>query len=665
MTLEEIVEFWQNQTLFGFNDLDAEKNVKPESMERIAAHYNTPLVPGKVYTFKEARDFIVTAESKKREAAKANEEQSEQKMTPVDGIVSFFKLMNQFEKSNNVKFVLNNINSRFSNVSAADVMKGIQIASEQGYTTSGDEILKQYQVQTSLRLLNINLKVAVADLESGKKTEEDIVNHFSRFLYQNHKKYGNYGPLSFALSQSSLPEEVVSQIDNRFYEQFAVDIEKHVRESKFRGQALAKDIVSTYADYFNMEKVFAIIDSCNIPNLNVDRLRYLAYQLSDRMDIERFLVESSKDNGNSAAETVDYLRHSLEYPEEYVIETIENMRKRGLVLPYDEILSLFGVKSNEKEEVEKPQINQTLYALLLVECAQKSAAEVAAYALGHFSDEEFANCLRAAQLDGRPLPYEEFYQILDMRRKAKRVAFAKAVGEGIKDKLTPLQMALKLKKLPNFTEEEVISELQSMKRNGLVLSVDEIIAELQPKKAKKEEEDIEALVPKERVPARLDLEKEEFVEQEVTAIATLDSDVLDADFEPISTGKRHKVVVREKAQSALDKKAVIAAIIVALGAVSTAVLSSIFGVSPLSAAKNTVTSIMSVASRNPVLMQLLPAVGDFVKNLAVFGTAAAGTIAWFKRRKNKKREQNKQEIAEVLEELLREKEEMESGGKTR
>lgn len=136
-----------------------------------------------------------------------------------------------------------------------------------------------------------------------------------------------------------------------------------------------------------------------------------------------------------------------------------------------------------------------------------------------------------------------------------------------------------------------------------------------------------------------------------------------SDFEPISTGKKHRVINREKAVTPKDKKAVIAGLVVAAGAISTAVLTTIFKVSPLEAAKNAAASIASFAAGNVFLSQILPATASLVGNLSLFGLAAVGTVTWLKRVKAKQKEQRKQEILDVLEEVR--KAEAEKGGRTR
>ena len=94
-------------------------------------------------------------------------------------------------------------------------------------------------------------------------------------------------------------------------------------------------------------------------------------------------------------------------------------------------------------------------------------------------------------------------------------------------------------------------------------------------------------------------------------------------------------------------------------------MTSIFGVSPIEAAKNTAASIGSFTAGNAFLSQIIPKTVDLVKNLSVFGVATAGTVAWLRRRKDKKKEQRKREIVEVLDEVMREREEAEKGGRTR
>lgn len=137
------------------------------------------------------------------------------------------------------------------------------------------------------------------------------------------------------------------------------------------------------------------------------------------------------------------------------------------------------------------------------------------------------------------------------------------------------------------------------------------------------------------------------------------------DFGPISTGKKHRILNREKAVTAHDKKAVIAALIVAAGAISTAVLTTIFGVSPVEAAKNAVASITSFAHTNTFLSQIIPSTIELVQKLSFFGLATVGTLTWLKRRKAKQKERRKQEIKEILEEVRTEDLEAEIGGRTR
>lgn len=599
MTQNEITEFWRTQTILTMSDLDANKNMKPESMERIAAQCNFTIVPGKTYSFKEACDLITQAEIAKRKPPV--EEKKEE--SPASIIVSAFKLLNDHGKSDNVEFVATALKTKFSKISLPDIMEGIKEATNQGLTNSGDEILTEYRFQRSLDVLSSNYEIASQKLQEKQATPEEIVKRFSNFFYQNYSQYKRFGKVHYQLLNSTLPVEVKNQIVDQFYERLAIDIEKKYSKFRISEERLAQEILKDYED-FDMERIFAILDTCNLQNVNIENVRYNAYCIEDEPRVIQDLKEMSSKKLNATDIVHEIENFGLEYPISFVAKTLEKMQQAGLILPYD---TVFAIIAPEKV---KPKQSEIVTVLLNASREKKNMEEI----------------------------------MLDLEE---------------------LQ--------PKYSNEEIVTTIQDMQRRGLLLFVpyEDLYTALRQKEAENEEKsEATDLIPIGRVPATLDLDKVEFVESEpgetLSADADIiDVDVLDADFEPISTGKRHKVVKREKAKTSIDKKAVVAAILVALGAVSTAVLSSVFNVSPLSAAKNTVTSIMSVATRNPALAQILPAVGDFVKNLSMFGMAATGTIAWLKRRNKKKTEQRKREIAEVLEEIMMEKEEAERGGKTR
>ncbi len=234
--------------------------------------------------------------------------------------------------------------------------------------------------------------------------------------------------------------------------------------------------------------------------------------------------------------------------------------------------------------------------------------------------------------------------------------------DGNKNRLPAEQIAAQLKEVSSeYPMDFIIRTIRDMQAMHLILPYDGIIKSLNnPQKQVEETEDLHPVVS-----GRFQLSPEgEFEETGLQPVETT-AEIRPVESKPVSVGKRHKIIKREKAITAPDKKAVIAGLIVAAGAISTAVLTSIFGVSPVEAARNTAASIASFVTGNAFLSQVIPTTVTLVQNLSVFGLATAGTVAWLRRRKAKQKEQRKQEIREVLEEVNREYEEAERGGKTR
>ncbi len=240
--------------------------------------------------------------------------------------------------------------------------------------------------------------------------------------------------------------------------------------------------------------------------------------------------------------------------------------------------------------------------------------------------------------------------------------------EGSRKRLSAEDIAVNLKEFNSeYPMDFIIKTVRSMQSMGLVLPYDAIVNILANRQVKKDAaEEIEESV--ELTPVvhnKISLTEDGDFEHENAAAVAPPIVPKSTDIKPVSVGKKHKIIKREKAITAPDKKAVIAGLIMASGAISTAVLTSIFGVSPIEAAKNIAASIGSFTAGNVFLSQIIPATASLVTSLSAVGLATAGTVAWLRRRKAKQKEQRKQEILDVLEEVRREAEEAEKGGKVR
>jgi len=466
--------------------------------------------------------------------------------------------------------------------------------------------------------LNANFEVASQQLENNQLSEADFLNRFSNFLYQNYKQFGVLmTPMEYSFS-----EELYDKLVDRFYERLAIDIDKKYSSIKLRGNLLAKEI---FEDFENLDKnrIFAILSTLNLPSLNIDRLHYQVYCIDEGEDL---LSDLNKlvNNGASTKEILELVRvrkSCSEYPKEFMYRTLEDAKKSGISLPYDEISKVLDSEEEIKESEEEPElqidlkrmqnldIHMWLYVSDLQEVtAQSILTKLIGFPYG-YSEEDFLHYIYAiknnilkqsmamAYLSEKDL--NDILRILRTVQEKRKQDIQEVLIKGSKQKWTTSQFVSNLKKIPNCRNEE------------------------KPNKQTQRTAPEEEITPQDKAIATLSPDGKGFEEpEEKTTMVPVDEEIIDVDYEPISTGKRHKVIAREKAKSSLDKKTVIAAILVALGAASTAVLSTAFGVNPISAAKNTVTSIMSVASRNPALAQILPATVDFVKNLAVFGLAA-------------------------------------------
>ena len=692
MTQAEIAKFLITQTVITMNDIDANKCIKEESKQKIADAFHIELEPVKTYSFKAVIDSIAQAEAKRKEEAQATEKKEEK--TPVEKIVQFFKLLNSLGKTKETDnlFIVREINRNFSKFSTSDILAGINEAAKQGFINNPEGIIREYHYRRSLRVLNANFEVASQQLENNQLSEADFLNRFSNFLYQNYKQFGVLmTPMEYSFS-----EELYDKLVDRFYERLAIDIDKKYSSIKLRGNLLAKEI---FEDFENLDKyrIFAILSTLNLPSLNIDRLHYQVYCIDEGEDL---LSDLNKlvNNGASTKEILELVRvrkSCSEYPKEFMYRTLEDAKKSGISLPYDEISKVLDSEEEIKESEEEPElqidlkrmqnldIHMWLYVSDLQEVtAQSILTKLIGFPYG-YSEEDFLHYIYAiknnilkqsmamAYLSEKDL--NDILRILRTVQEKRKQDIQEVLIKGSKQKWTTSQFVSNLKKIPNCRNEEIIIAITRMKQAGLILtkaSYEEIIDAFKkkekPNKQTQRTAPEEEITPQDKAIATLSPDGKGFEEpEEKTTMVPVDEEIIDVDYEPISTGKRHKVIAREKAKSSLDKKTVIAAILVALGAASTAVLSTAFGVNPISAAKNTVTSIMSVASRNPALAQILPATVDFVKNLAVFGLAATGTIAWLKRKKEKDKSKREAETRELLEKMLQERDEAKEGGKKR
>ncbi len=333
-------------------------------------------------------------------------------------------------------------------------------------------------------------------------------------------------------------------------------------------------------------------------------------------------------------------------------------------------------KSSLSSEV-KAQVEDRFYELLMPEVIKR------------YQDTKLRGSLLAKDIMARyeSFDMERIFAILDVgtenlqidrvRYEAYRLedepAIINILLEGSRKKLSAEEIVSRLEDFESeYPKEAILATICQMRSKKLVLPYDDIINGYLKTDVSTKNGEIGPTIP-----ARDDLEPVnhetfdlsptgQFVMAGEAGVVPYREETIPASyFRPVSNGKRHKVLKREKAVTSSEKKAVIAALIVAAGAISTAVLTSIFGVSPIEAAKNTAASIGSFTAGNAFLSQIIPKTVDLVKNLSVFGVATAGTVAWLRRRKDKKKEQRKREIVEVLDEVMREREEAEKGGRTR
>ncbi len=323
-------------------------------------------------------------------------------------------------------------------------------------------------------------------------------------------------------------------------------------------------------------------------------------------------------------------------------------------------------KSSLSSEI-KEKVQNRFYELLMPELTARYQATkyrgtlLAKDILAHYGDFDMNRIFAILDVSTKGLSID------NVRFEAYRIEdepFIKDVLiNGSKNRLSAEEIANQLKEVGSeYPMDFIIRTIRTMQGMRLVLPYNGIINALNnpQKQAQADTEDLHPVVYN-----RFELSPEgEFVETGLQPVET-EKSLQPVESRPVSVGKKHKIVKREKAITAPDKKAVIAGLIVAAGAISTAVLTSIFGVSPVEAAKNTAASIASFVTGNVFLSQVIPTTVTLIQNLSVFGLATAGTVAWLRRRKAKQKEQRRQEILEVLEEVTREKEEAEKGGKLR
>lgn len=331
-------------------------------------------------------------------------------------------------------------------------------------------------------------------------------------------------------------------------------------------------------------------------------------------------------------------------------------------------------RSSLSSEV-KAQVEDRFYELLMPEVVKK------------YQDTKLRGSLLAKDImaNYESFDMERIFAILDVgtenlqidrvRYEAYRLedepSIINILLEGSRKKLSAKEIVSRLEEFESeYPKECILATVCDLRSKKLILPYDDIINGFLKTNVSIREEEIGPELPRELEPADREIfdlsPVGEFVFGGGVGEVQQQEEIIPASyFKPVSNGKRHKVLKREKAVTSSEKKAVIAALIVAAGAISTAVLTSIFGVSPIEAAKNTAASIGSFTAGNAFLSQIIPKTVELVKNLSVVGVATAGTVAWLRRRNAKKKEQRKREIVEVLDEVMREREEAEKGGMTR
>lgn len=519
MTEQEKNEFWATQDLFTLGDVFSANGVtllKKEAMERIAKEYQLTLAKGKIYTFREARDIMLDAEIKRRGKSQEALDKLEDLPEVTKKVFSYFQHLPE-SKKNDFIFIGKELNRIFCKCKElSEIEKGILLAQENHLVSDASALIQEFHNQRTLRALAMTVE--------NLKNQPDSVNAIASRMFFEYKKGCSFGQIKMLLQKAKLTEEMQTQVIDKFYELLEPMLKQRYQNTNIRGTLLAKDVLKNY-DEFDIGRIFDIIEA-NTQGLQIDRVRKAAYHMEDEPFIRDILLDANRKKMSGAAIAQEIKAVGCEYPIDFIIDTITELKSKGLVLPYNDIInSLKAPNKSKKDEAT--------------------------------------------------------------------------------DELVPVQHdTLKLTPEGDFEEQEPLNNSQMQSA------------------------------------------------------------------QPVSVGKKHTIKKREKATSAADKKAVIAGLIVAAGAISTAVLTTVFGVSPLEAAKNTAASISSFVAGSAFLGTIIPNTVSLVQNLSVFGLAAVGTLAWLKRRATKKlldEEKEKERIKQAFEEVWQKREEQaeqkEQGGK--
>lgn len=618
MTEQEKQEFWKNQKLFTMSDVIKMPNailLKKEAMQRIADEYNLTLIAGKIYTLREAREIILNEETKRRTKPledSATVEVQEELSAAASRIISYFRIVPESKKKD-ILFIAKELNRQFSRMKPSEVIEGINAAKAQGLIEDADVVIKEYNHQLGLKSTEVEA-IPVSEEPSFSEDASRIASYF-KIVPESKKKDTLF---------------IAKELNNHFFRTKPSEIIAGIKAAEKQGLIdNADEIIKEYQNQLGLSAISINIEKMSMAIQDQDELVnklsgfiFNNYKHGYAYGQLNFVLQKSS-LSDEVKEKITNRFYELLMPE--IEERYKNTKLRGSLLAKD-ILAHY----------ENFDMNR-IFAILDV-TTQNLGLELVRYEAYRMDDEPFIKDI-----------------LIEGNKKRKQ---ATEIAEEIRGMGSeyPIQFIIK-----------TIRDLQKMK---LILPYDEIINALKnpQKEEKKEEESTElSVVTGDLQPVVLDrfeLSTEgEFIETDIQPIEEDTSSL--AETKPISIGKKHKILKREKAVSAADKKAVIAGLIVAAGAISTAVLSSVFGVSPIEAAKNTAASIASFVAGNAFLSQIIPKTVSLVQNLSVFGLATAGTVAWLRRRKAKQKEQRKQEILEVLEEVRRESEEAEKGGRTR
>lgn len=412
----------------------------------------------------------------------------------------------------------------------------------------------------------------------GEEKEEAVVETVSMALYDGYKDGLSVHQLKGMLSIMKMDSVMIKKIECAFYDRLMPELEDYCKNVKYRGSLLRRDILKHYGN-LDLEEVLDRMDAIAGEELDIKAIYAAIKPEVAYGQISEILMSLSRKN-LSTEEAFQQLQ-DLRYQDYIVLSTISKIKEKGLVFPYQELFDAYYEKfanSGMKDVIDSYLKRASKEQLPAQEIVKKLKA------FGY--PDEFMARLLDQHLDLQ-LPFEEIYPLLGRKKNKEVIVPVEEIQPSVR-KIASI--------LPNGSGFSTVEQaLEEGKRH------DEIVA------------------------AEAEAEEEEKYKREP------------APSRRRGTGKVHKIVNREKAITALDKKALVSLIIAAAGGISTAVLVCLFGVNPIVAAKNCVASIAAFTAGSAGLQQLLPSSKDLVSILGTVGTTIAGTIAYL--RSNSKRKQ--------------------------